>query len=375
MSIGIDTFACDSGESGVGIYTTQLIKRMHSQGAHIELFGWAYDRYVFNEAMPDLHFIPCCRLNGYTANNLWHFLYYPGFARKRGYTACFFPAAHKQIPFRSSCPSIGTVHDLAAFGRGPGTWERFKLARWFFRKAFSNLDRVITVSQWVKQELMDIANVKEDRIVVVPNGIDCNAFFPRPQNEESVIQIQPFSFQRPYILYVSRLEHPIKNHLRLIQAFTIFKDKTGYPHRLVLAGSDSQGAATIKEAAGESPYRSEIFFTDHFPSASLPELNAGADFAVFPSMYEGFGLGILEAMASGVPVACALAASLPEAAGDAALYFDPLNVEEMADRMVTLATDRAVARECRQRGLERSKVFSWDACATRTLEIIQETAR
>ncbi|MDR2470511.1 MAG: glycosyltransferase, partial [Treponema sp.] len=107
-----------------------------------------------------------------------------------------------------------------------------------------------------------------------------------------------------------------------------------------------------------------------FPFESLPELYAGADFVVFPSMYEGFGLGVLEAMASGVPVACARAASLPEAAGHAALYFDPLDTEEMADRMVDL-TDRELARSLREKGLERARAFSWDECAAKTFALIE----
>jgi glycosyltransferase involved in cell wall biosynthesis len=240
--------------------------------------------------------------------------------------------------------------------------------------ALRNLDRIIAVSQWVKQELVELAGVKESRIEVVPNGIDHTAFYPRPRNEESVILIQPFSFRRPYILYASRIDHPLKNHIRLIKAFEIFKERTKHPHRLVLAGGDSHGAEKVKEAAAVSPYRNDIFFTGHFPSTSLPELYAGANIVVFPSMYEGFGLGILEAMASGVPVACARAASLPETAEHAALYFDPLDPEDMADRMVTLVSNRDIARECRALGLERVKAFSWDGCAQRTLEIIRKTS-
>jgi glycosyltransferase involved in cell wall biosynthesis len=204
--------------------------------------------------------------------------------------------------------------------------------------------------------------------------VDHSRFYPRLRADESVVLIQPFSFRRPYIIYASRLDHPIKNHVRLIKAFEIFKDRTKHPHRLVLAGADSLGAEKIKEAAISSPYRSDIFFTGHFPAASLPELYAGANFAVFPSMYEGFGLGVLEAMASGVPVACARAASLPEIAENAALYFDPMDPEDIADRMVTLGSDRDTAREIRTLGLERVKAFSWDECARQTLSIIQEVA-
>jgi glycosyltransferase involved in cell wall biosynthesis len=375
MKIGIDTFACDSGVSGVGVYMTQLLKRIPPSGALYELFGWDFDRFSFNEEAPDLEFIPQCFISGRTANSLWHLFKYPRFAETRKYDACFFPAAHKRLPFNSPCPAVGTVHDMAAYWGSRKTREHLgAVIRMVLPNALRRLDRIIAVSGWVKEELVEKAGVKESVIEVVPNGIDHAAFYLRPRNEESVVLIQPFSFRRPYVLYASRLDHPVKNHIRLIKAFGIFKERTKYPHRLVLAGSDRHGADRIKEAAAESPHRNDIFFTGQFPSKSLPELTSGADIVVFPSMYEGFGMGVLEAMASGVPVACARAASLPETAEHAALYFDPLDPEDMADRMVTLTTNREIYRECRALGLERVKAFSWDRCAEHTLAIIQETA-
>jgi len=235
------------------------------------------------------------------------------------------------------------------------------------------MDRIIAVSEWVKNELVERAHVKENRIDVVPNGIDHSTFYPRQRNEESVLLIQPFSFRRPYVLCVSRIDHPIKNHIRLIEAFGIFKERTKYPHRLVLAGADSNNAAKVREAVSSSAWRADIFLTGHFPNKSLPELYAGADFVVIPSMYEGFGMGVLEAMACGVPAICARAASLPETAEHAALYFDPFDVEDMADRMVTVSTDRDIYNECRNLGLERAKAFSWDRCVESTLQIIYDT--
>jgi len=373
MKIGIDTFASAGGRSGVGVYLMELLKRIPPSGEHYELFGWDFDRFVYTEAARHCEYLSRCRFNGRTANTVWHLLRYPEFAESRGYKVCFFPAAHRRIPRQSPCPSIGTVHDMAAYWGNRKTRESLGLIRMMLPNALRHLDRVIAVSEFVKMELMDKAQVRESKIEVINNGVDHSAFFPRPRNEESVILIQPFSFRRPYILYASKLDHPVKNHVRLIEAFGIFKERTRYPHRLVLAGADSYQAERVKKAATDSPYANDIFFTGHFPSQSLPELYAAADFAVFPSMYEGFGLGVLEAMASGIPVACARAASLPEAAGHAALYFDPMDAEEMADRMVNL-TDRNLARELRQKGLERAKSFSWDECAQKTLALIQETA-
>jgi glycosyltransferase involved in cell wall biosynthesis len=375
MKVGIDSFACDGGKAGVGAYLTQLLKRIPPSGALFEIFGWEFDRYVYNDVAPNLEFVSRCSINGKTANSLWHLFKFEEFAGSRNYNVCFFPAAHRlAVPRRSPCPTVGTVHDMAVYwGRGKTQEKLGVLPRVILPDALRRLDRIIAVSNWVKQELVELVRVKESRIEVVPNGIDLEAFQPLPKNEESVVLIQPFSFRRPYMLYVSRIEHPVKNHVRLIEAFRVFKDRTKYPHRLILAGGDSRGANKVKKAANASPYRNDIFFTGHFPLRSLPKLYSGADIVVFPSLYEGFGLGVLEAMATGIPVACARAASLPETAEHAALYFDPLDIEDMADRLVTLATNREIYRECRRHGLERVQNFSWDRCAEHTLRIIQET--
>jgi glycosyltransferase involved in cell wall biosynthesis len=373
MKIGIDTFACDGGKSAVGVYLNQFLKRIPPSGENFELFGWEFDRFAYTEAAPDMEFIPKCSINGRTANSIWHVTKYPDFAKTRAWNACFFPAAHKCLPNKSPCPSIGAVHDMTAWWGSRKTKEQLGVVlRVLLPNALRHLDRIIAVSGWVKRELIDLAGIKESRIDVIPNGIDLSAFYPRPRNEESLIMIQPFSFRRPYVLYAARLDHPVKNHVRLIKAFEIFKERTKYPHRMVLAGAESNGAEKIHEAAETSKYRNDIFFTGHFPSDTLPELYAGADLVVIPSMYEGFGTGVLEAMASGVPVICARAASLPETAEHAALYFDPLDSEDMADRMVTITTNRDTYRECRRLGLERVQNFSWDRCAERTLQLIQE---
>ncbi|MDR1301753.1 MAG: glycosyltransferase family 4 protein [Treponema sp.] len=375
MKIGINTFACEGGKSGVGVYIMHLLKRIPPSGALYELFGWEEDRFVYSEVAPDLEFIPRYPLGGRSVPQLWHLFKYPQFARDRVYDACFFPAAHKQLPYKSPCPTVGVVHDMAAYGGFEQTGKAWVgLIRRLLPNAIRRLDRVIAVSNWVKQQLMELAKIKESYIEVVPNGIDHTAFYPRPRNEESVVLIQPFSFRRPYILYASRLAYPLKNHVRLIKAFGLFKERTKYPHRLVLAGGDQHGAEQIKAAAAASPFRHDIFFTGHFPAKNIPELYAGADIVVIPSIHEGFGMGALEAMASGVPVACARAGSLPETAEHAALYFDPYKPEDMADRMVTLTTNREVYRECRRLGLERAEAFSWDRCAARTLAILQETS-
>lgn len=375
MKIGIDTFACDGGLSGIGVYLLQVLRRLPRSEGRIELFGFEFERYAYAEVASEFEYVNAGRRTGSGANALWHLYRYPDFAAKRGYDVVFFPAANRRLPRRSPCPTVGTVHDLAAYqARRRAREDLGALVRAVQPDALRKLDRVIAVSQWVRQELIEKVRIPESRIDVVSDGIDLEEYHPRPRNEESVVLIQPFSFRRPYILYASRIDHPLKNHAGLIEAFGIFKERTKLPHRLVLAGADRRNADAVKKAAERSPYRNDIFFTGHFPQKNLPELYAGADFVVVPSRSEGFGLGVLEAMASGVPVACARAGALPETAEHAALYFDPDDSEDMADRMVTLATDKDVYKECRRLGLERAPLFSWETTVERTFKIIKETS-
>lgn len=396
MKIGIDTFACGGGSSGAGAYLKEILQRWPASETRYTLFGWEYDKYVYDDVTEKLtgcEFVPRCKFRGRTASQLWHFWKYPDFANILAFNACFFPAAHQELPVASRCPTVGTVHDMAAFWGTRKTREHLGLIRMALPNALRRLDRVIAVSDWVKKELIEIAKVKPARIEVVYNGVDLSRFRPRETAEngaedgaengaedgakdgtKDVVLIQPFSFRRPYILYTSRLDLTVKNHLGLIKAFTIFKETTRLPHRLVLTGPNSHGADKIKEAAAVSKYRGDIFFTGHFPSASLPELTAGADMVVYPSRYEGFGRGVIEAMAAGVPVACARAASLSEIAANAALFFDPEDAEDMAGRMTVLATDGETRAALVAAGLKHATRFSWEATAQKTFEIIMETA-
>jgi glycosyltransferase involved in cell wall biosynthesis len=366
MKIGIDTFACNGGLSAVGGYLLEFLRRLSPLTCDFELFGWDVDRFVYTSAAPSLNYISQCAVSGKLACSLWHLTNYPRFARSHYFRACFFPAAHLLSPVRSPCPTIGTVHSLANI---PVT----ALIKRKIPAELKNLDRVIAVSSFLKEQLAD-AGIKEEKIVVIPNGVDTTLFYPRSRREGETLLIQPFSFRRPYILYAARLEYPAKNHLKLLSAFEIFKEKTRYPHRLVLAGKNGEGCDRIKEAAGTSKYRNDIFFTGFFPSRSLPELYANADMVVIPSKSEGFGMGALEALASGVPLACSRTGSLPEAGGDAALYFDPDDPVEIAASMAKIASDRDFARSFREKGPARASAFSWETCVEKTTRAILEIA-
>jgi glycosyltransferase involved in cell wall biosynthesis len=274
------------------------------------------------------------------------------------------------------CPVIGTVHDLSQI-HVPGKYDgaRQFYARHVLPRLIRRLTHVVTVSRSSKHDIVEYAGVPEDRVTVIPNGVDLDRFRPREKDEARADLDGIIGRDAPFLLYVSRLEHPGKNHVRLIRAFDLFKRQTGLPHRLVLAGPDWSGAEVIHAAAAKADYSGDILCTGFVHGRDLPSLYAAADALVFPSLYEGFGIPLLEAMATGTAVAAARCSSLPEVGGDAALYFDPQEPEEIAAAMSRIVSDDILRRQMVASGLSRASEFSWERTASLTLEVIREVAR
>ena len=173
---------------------------------------------------------------------------------------------------------------------------------------------------------------------------------------------------QPFFLYVARLEHPAKNHLRLIAAFAQFKAETKSPWQLVLAGSDWHGAEEIHAAIRRSPASTDIRCLGFVPEENLPFLYRAAEAFVYP-FDEGFGFPPLEAMACGCPVLCSTRGALGEVVGTAALTVDPESVTALKTELARLATDGKLREQLRAAGLERAGHFDWNRTAAQTLEV------
>ena len=226
---------------------------------------------------------------------------------------------------------------------------------------------MITVSSSTRSDVLARTRIDHDRVRVVPNGVDLSRFTPCATQATS----SPAGIDGPYLLYVARLEHPGKNHVTLLDAYRRLRDR-GVAHKLVLAGPRWQGSEAIDAVVDRLQLRDHVVFTNFVANEDLPGLYAGADAFVFPSLFEGFGIPLLEAMASGTPACVANVSSLPEVAGDAALLFDPLDPAEMADAMHRLLTDDVLRARLRARGLERCKGFTWDRAAQGVLDACRE---
>jgi glycosyltransferase involved in cell wall biosynthesis len=232
--------------------------------------------------------------------------------------------------------------------------------------------RVVTVSHASARDITSLVGVPEERISVIPPGFDPSTFHPRPRDEAQRRVAEAVDLRAPYLVYVSRLEHPAKNHVRLIEAFRRLKESTALPHELLLVGPDWNGAEVVHAAVAAAgvPIRCLGFVEEGL----LPWIYAAADLCVFPSLREGFGLPVLEAMASGTPVACADATSLPEVAGGAAALFSPSSTSGMAAVLGGMLNDPFRRRWHAAAGLRRANHFSWSRTAHELVEVCSGAA-
>lgn len=379
MNIGITTFGGDGGRSGISQYIINLLREFAAMDTpdRFEVMLCEDEREVFLADTPQLsHLCLTSRIRNPLVNIVWHQAALPRWCRRQGYHVLFLPAGNRRLPFRAPCATVGTVHDFSALHVA----GKYDAARAFYitrvlPMLVRRLTKVITVSESSKKDIVEYARVPEERVAVTPEAADHRLYYPREQAAAAERLAPEYGVRRPYVLYISRIEHPGKNHVRLIHAFARMKASTDLPHQLVLAGTDWGRADEVHQAAATCGCSEDIVFPGFVPKIVLPDLYCGADLFVFPSLYEGFGLPVLEAMSCGVPVACSNTSSLPEVAGDAARLFNPYDDEAIEAALQALLTDDDARRDLADRGIERSKQFTWAATAARTLDVLTEAAQ
>lgn len=268
-------------------------------------------------------------------------------------------------PLRLQCKSVVTIHDLnfhnVAHLMSP---TRRAMLRYHVTQSASAADHIITVSEFSKRQIVELLGVSPDKVTVTHNAVK-----QRPTHMVDVELLkQKYGIKQPYIIALSS-QSPHKNMSKLVNAFTLLKQRRGDGLKLVLVGHRPHKSGDLTRALNESSARDAVIFTGYVPDADLASLYAHAEAFVFPSIYEGFGIPILEAFTYGTSVVCSKAASIPEVAGDAALYFDPHNIEEMAKAIDTVLSDDALREDLICKGKTRAKLFTWENAAKRTLDI------
>mgnify|MGYP004471152637 FL=1 len=368
MKIGIDTFGCDHARSGLGTYILSFVSNISSESdVDVELFGSELDRFTYTSGK-DIAYKSVNIADSLNMERLWHFTNSSKFGTMQNYDLIIYPAPERVLPISFKVPGIAVVNTiLSNVVEGNKDW----IQKLQIKRGLLNVQKIIAASAFIRDDLIS-HGIDKDKIEVVYNGIDHKLFFPAIELNSDVVDIKPFAIKRPYFIYGSRLSGPEKKHIELIKAFSIFKKKTGLPHRLVIAGSDGSYSAEIHKAAFESEFASDIFLTGYFPYESFPQLYSGSDACIFPSVNEGVGLPILEAMATGVPVICSNAGALPEMGQNAVKYFNSDNIEEIASSMELVVNDKELRSVMIEKGLKRAGDFSWKKTVLQTVDIAKK---
>ncbi|MBR1640514.1 MAG: glycosyltransferase family 4 protein [Treponema sp.] len=366
MKIGIDTLGCNHAKSGFGAYilyfTSNLSEELNDE---LELFGTEVDRYTYTSGK-EIVYESVNVKDTLKAQRAWHKEKVHKFIKKRNYDAVIYPAVSKVLPQKfKNHTGIAIANSIVS----ADLQDEPKSVSKRIIKGLKNVQKIIAASQFIKEDLEKIG-IDGSKITVIHNGIDHKLFFPEAELLNELVEISPFAIKRPYFIYASSLSSPTKHHIELIKAFELFKEKTGLPHRLVLAGNDGDYAEKIHKAAFESKYATDIFLTGFFPAESIAKLYSGAEACLFPSVNEGVGLPILEAMACGIPVIASEKGALKEMGGTSAMYCNTDLPEEIAENLIKIVEDKNLREKLVFDGIVWAGEFNWENTVKNTLKLI-----
>jgi glycosyltransferase involved in cell wall biosynthesis len=285
-----------------------------------------------------------------------------------------FHAPHYVLPPLVRCPSVVTIHDcihLMFPQYLPNRWS-LAYARTSITLAAKRSTRVLTVSESSKRDILRFVDIPPGKIDVIYNAYDER--FRDVPNEEAVARVRErFQLQDQFVLYAGNVK-PHKNLERLIEAFHLVRSR-GLDHlKLVLIGDEISKYTALRRAVHRHQLHKYVRFLGFLPLDTLAVLYRLAGVFVFPSLYEGFGLPPLEAMASGTPVVTSNVSSLPEVAGNAAVLVDPYSASAIADGIYRVLTDDTLRMDLKRRGIERATQFSWESSVRRVREIYGQIA-
>jgi len=356
--------------TGIGRFLVGLLHEIARSRPHLQTVVVAGREESIPVAAPHLrvHRLPPC------PTLVWDQILLPRALRQVKATAFFSP--YYKAPLRAPCPTVVTIHDLIplrfpAYSRG-----RWRLFAATFRPWAALLARraaaVITDSAHSKSDLLALLGLDAERVHVIPIGVP-EEFRPALPPESVAAAAARYGVHRPYILAVGNFL-PHKNLPRLVEAYSLLPTLLREDVRLVLAGSPG-GHGPARPVDRAALIRPGVVLPGFIAPEDLPLLYAGATALVCPSLAEGFGLPVLEAMACGTPVVCARAGALPEVAGDAAIYVDPSDVRSIASGLHRIVEDEGLRRDLAARGLARARLFNARKTTARLVDLLEHIAR
>ncbi|MFN4227335.1 MAG: glycosyltransferase family 4 protein [Candidatus Ratteibacteria bacterium] len=279
------------------------------------------------------------------------------------------------LPLSLCIKQIITIHDLTPLINLNWFPLETSILKFIIPKAVKKADMIITVSHNTKNDLLNYFKINPEKITVIYPGLHHEICKPIGDYEKIENIKKKYGIDGKYILYVGTIE-PRKNISRLIDAFIIVKEKSS-EIKLVLCGKIGWRSEIFYRKMREIPekIKKDIILTDYVPVSDLPYFYNGCEVFVYPSLYEGFGSPILEAMSCGVPVVTSNISSMPEVVGDAGILVNPESKEEIAEAILSILNNEDLKKTLSKRGLERAKLFSWENTAKKTLEVYKKVGK
>jgi glycosyltransferase involved in cell wall biosynthesis len=362
MRIAVNTRLLLAGKlDGTGWFTYETFKRItqnHPEYEFIFMFDRPYSKeFIFSDNIRPVILRPPAR-----HPVLWYAWFeYSVPAALLKYDADIFISPDGYLSLKTSVPSLAVIHDINFHHRPE---DLPYLTRLFYRNFFplyaKKAEIVVTVSEYSRQDICKSYDIPPEKVHVVSNG--ANTLF-RPLSREETVKVRDtYTEGNPYFIFVGNL-HPRKNVARLLQAYDIFRGKITGDYRMIIVGEKMFMTSEIEKVLKQMKHATEIIFTGWLDPESLRMVTGGATALTFVPLFEGFGIPVVEAMYCDTPVLASNVTSLPEVAGNAAIYADPYNVQSIADQMINIATNENLRKDLIQKGRIRRQNFSWDKTA------------
>jgi glycosyltransferase involved in cell wall biosynthesis len=361
-TIAINTrFLLPNKLEGIGWFSYEVLKRWvewHPEHEFIFIFDRAYDeQFVFSSNVKPIVASPQARHP--VLFYLWFEWALPAIFKKHKVDAFMSPDGFMSLS--ADIPTLLVIHDIA-WKHFPTQvpWSHRKHYEYYMPRFAKKAAHIATVSEYSKNDIVNNLQVMPEKIDVVYDGAN-ESFVPLSLEERVKIE-DKYSNGCPYFLYVGSI-HPRKNVLRLLQAFELFKSKADTNMKLLLAGRIAWQSGDVAEQLAKMNYRNDVVFLGYTDAVELPKITAAAFALTYVSLFEGFGIPILEAMHCDVPSISSNSSSMPEVAGDAGLLADPYSVDSITEQMLRLWNEKGLREQLIDRGKIQRLKFSWDLTA------------
>lgn len=364
MRVGFDAGPMRSSYSGIGQYVRCLFPAMFTCSPDIEWEAYASSNVssqTFQIHFPSHVSVRCSKSS-------WGF----GRMEKDRRSLDIFHGTNFKAPDYGQHRTVLTIHDVW-LARNPQYSKKFfgqALSSWKLGLRARRVSRVVAVSQFSAREIQEVFHLSPDRIAVIHHGPSPDMFPERDDQKFQEVQSRLHIPSRPFVLFVGGAE-PRKNHIVLFEAFAR-SSWLAKSLSLVAIGEVQSRGASLTETARELGIMESVCCPGYVSSEDLRMLYSHAEGFVFPSLYEGFGIPLLDAMACGAPIITGTGSALPEVAGDAALYVDPHDPEQLGVEIERLVSDRQLHTQLRNKGFERVKQFTWERAAQSTLDLYRD---